>query len=58
VKRNPAGHRANMIDVLRWVSEGKLAPRIQATYPLSEIREAIGIIDRREAAGKIVLTLR
>jgi NADPH2:quinone reductase len=58
VKRDPAGHRANMIDVLRWVSEGKLAPRIQATYPLAEIREAIGVIDRREAAGKIVVTLR
>ncbi|MBX9863691.1 MAG: NADPH:quinone oxidoreductase family protein [Hyphomicrobium sp.] len=58
VKRDPAGHRANMIDVLRWVSEGKLAPRIQATYPLAEIREAIGVIDRREATGKIVVTLR
>lgn len=58
VKRDPAGHRANMIDVLRWVSEGKLAPRIQATYPLADIREAIGVIDRREAAGKIVVTMR
>ncbi len=57
VRRNPAGHRANMIEVLDWVAEGRLAPRIQATYPLSEIREAIGIIDRREAVGKIVVTM-
>lgn len=57
VRRNPERHRANMIEVLRWVAEGKLDPRIQATYPLAEIREAIGVIDRREAAGKIVLTL-
>lgn len=57
VRRNPERHRANMKEVLGWVADGKLDPRIQATYPLSEIREAIGVLDRREAAGKIVLTL-
>jgi NADPH2:quinone reductase len=57
VRRNPEHHRANMIEVLRWVADGKLDPRIQATYPLSEVRDAIGVLDRREATGKIVLTL-
>ncbi|MDQ8698574.1 NADPH:quinone oxidoreductase family protein [Hyphomicrobium sp. LHD-15] len=57
VRRNPERHRTNMIEVLGWVADGKLDPRIQATYPLAEIREAIGVLDRREAAGKIVLTL-
>ncbi len=57
VRRNPAGHRANMVEVLRWVAESKLSVRIHATYPLAEIREAIGVLDRREAAGKVVLTL-
>lgn len=57
VRRNPAAHRANMIEVLDWVTAGKLAPRIHATYPLAGIREAIGVLDRREAAGKVVLTL-
>jgi len=57
VRRNPGRHRDNMIEVLSWVADGKLAPRIHATYPLSEIREAIGILDRREATGKVVLTL-
>ena len=57
VRRDPARHRANMIEVLDWVAAGKLAPRIHATYPLAEIRAAIGVLDRREATGKVVLTL-
>jgi NADPH2:quinone reductase len=57
VRRDPARHRANMIEVLDWIAQGRLAVRIHATYPLDEIREAIGVIDRREATGKVVLTL-
>ncbi len=57
VRRNPQGHRANMIEVLRWVADGKLAVRIHGTYPLADICNAIGILDRREATGKVVLTL-
>ncbi len=57
VKRDPAGHRANMRDLLAWVAEGRLKPRIHGTYPLAEINSAIAILDRREAVGKLVLTL-
>ncbi len=57
VKRDPAGHRANMAQVLDWVAAGKLAPHIHATYPLAQIAEAIGVLDRREATGKVVVTL-
>ncbi len=57
VKRDPGANRANMRQVLDWIAEGKLAPRIHGTYPLADIREALGVIDRREAVGKVVLTL-
>lgn len=57
VKRDPAGHRANMRQVLDWVAAGKLNPRIHATYPLGEIRAALAVLDRREAVGKVVLTM-
>lgn len=57
VRRDPAGHRDNMVQLLKWVSEGRLSPRIQRTYPLDGIAEALAVIDRREAVGKIVLTL-
>ena len=56
VSRDPAGHRANMTDVLAWIEEGRLRPRIHATFPLTEIATAIGVLDRREAMGKVVLT--
>lgn len=57
VRRDPDGHRRNMVQVLDWVASGRLKPRIHATYPLSETAEAIRVLDRREATGKVVLIL-
>jgi len=57
VRRDPAGHRANMRQLLDWVAAGRLAPRIHATYPLDRIVEALGVLERREATGKVVLTM-
>jgi NADPH:quinone reductase len=57
VKRDPAANRANMRQVLDWIAQGKLVPHIHGTYPLADIRTALGIIDRREAVGKVVLAL-
>jgi NADPH2:quinone reductase len=57
VRRDPAGHRANMRQLLDWVAAGRLAPRIHATYPLDRIVEALGVLARREATGKVVLTI-
>ncbi|MFT3732617.1 MAG: NADPH:quinone oxidoreductase family protein [Hyphomicrobium sp.] len=57
VMRDPAGHRANMTKVLEWVREGRLRPRIHGTYPLDKIAEALSVLDRREATGKIVITM-
>jgi NADPH2:quinone reductase len=57
VKRDPGGHRANMRQVLDWVAAGRLDPRIHATFPLEGIREALAVLDRREAVGKVVVTI-
>lgn len=56
VKRNPERHRANMEQILGWIAEGRLAPRIHGTFKLPQIAQAIGILDRRAAVGKVVLT--
>ena len=55
VKRDPKGHRSNMETILNWVSDGSLKPRIHATYPLEDIAEAIRVLDRREATGKVII---
>lgn len=56
VKRDPAGHRMNMSDVLAWVAQGTLKARVDRTFNLVDAVEALGLIDDRKAVGKIVLT--
>lgn len=55
VRRDPKGHHANIEQILAWVAAGKLSPHIHGIYPLSEIADAIGLLDRREATGKVVI---
>ncbi len=55
VRRDPERHRRNMSQVLDWVAAGKLNPRLHGTYPLARAADAIRVLDRREAVGKIVL---
>ena len=56
VRRDPAGHRANMERVLDWVATGALKARVDRTYPLAGAVEALQMIEQRKAVGKIVLT--
>lgn len=56
VKRNPSRHREAMLTVLGWISDGRLAPRIHAQYPLSETAAAIRALDERKVAGKVIIT--
>ncbi len=55
-RRNPRGHRNNIETVLKWVAAGDLRPHTHATLPLAETAEAIRMLDRREAAGKVIVT--
>lgn len=57
VRRDPEGHRAGMEQLLAWVAEGKLKPRIHGLYPLEDIGKALSVIENREAQGKVVVTL-
>jgi len=54
-ERDPAAHRANMADLLRWCAEGKLSAHVHATYPLTDAARALNDIADRKVMGKVVL---
>ena len=49
------GRKSELIEVLRFVREGKLRPVVDSVRPLSEARQAHERIERREHFGKLVL---
>jgi len=56
VRRDPAAHRANMIELMGWHAAGKLRPYVSEVMPLERASEALRRIMDRQAVGKIVLT--
>jgi NADPH2:quinone reductase len=56
-EREPAAHRANMADIVRWCADGKLSAHVHARYPLAQAAQALKAIASRKAMGKVVLTL-
>jgi NADPH:quinone reductase-like Zn-dependent oxidoreductase len=55
--RDPRANAAHVEQLFRWWAEGKIAPRISATYPLERGGEAIAVLRDRKAIGKLVVTL-
>jgi NADPH:quinone reductase len=57
VMRDPAGHAANVADLMRFWSEGRIKPRVSRTFPLERAADAIRALGDRSALGKIVVTV-
>jgi len=57
VARDPKANAAHVEQLFRWWAEGKIAPRISATFPLDRAGEAIAALRDRRAIGKLVVTL-
>ena len=55
--RDPKANAAHVEQLFRWWDEGRIAPKISATYPLSQGGEAIAALRDRKAVGKLVVTL-
>jgi NADPH:quinone reductase-like Zn-dependent oxidoreductase len=55
--RDPARNAAHVETLFRLWAEGRIAPRISATYPLDRAGEALRAIAERRAIGKLVVTL-
>lgn len=56
VRRDPAGHRANMERLLGWAAQGLIRAHVHAALPVERWTEAYALIGDRKAKGKIVLT--
>ena len=57
VRRDLKQHRANMEVILGAISLGQLKPHVSRVFPLAEIGDALRVLDRRQAIGKVVLTV-
>ncbi|HUE80203.1 MAG TPA: NADPH:quinone oxidoreductase family protein [Sphingomicrobium sp.] len=55
--RDPEANAAHVEQLFRWWDEGRIAPKISATYPLERAGEAIAAIAARRAIGKLVVEL-
>lgn len=55
VRRDPAGHRANMERLLAWAAAGQIRAHVHGAYPLERAAEALALIAGRKVQGKVVL---
>lgn len=44
-------------DLLRWIGEGRLKPRVAAEFPLEQVHDALELLGSRTTSGKIVLRI-
>ncbi|MEW5420635.1 NADPH:quinone oxidoreductase family protein [Amorphus sp. 3PC139-8] len=55
IKRDPEGHRANVRQLLDWVSEGRLKPHVDTVFPLEETPAALDRLAARAVKGKLII---
>jgi len=54
-ERDPAGHQANMADLVRYAAEGKISAHVHAVYPLEKTAEGLKALADRKVMGKVIL---
>ena len=55
--RDPQANAAHVATLFRLWDEGKIGPKVSATYPLERGGEAIAALAARAVIGKVVVTL-
>lgn len=54
-KRHPKANMANMRQLLQWLHEGKINPRISGRYKLEDTAQALNDMAARKVTGKVVV---
>ena len=55
MKRDPAGHLANLHQLQEWFAAGAIRPVVSQRFPLAAAKNAIASIANRQVKGKIVV---
>jgi NADPH2:quinone reductase len=56
-EQDPAGHRANIEELLAWTAQGKLSSHVHATYTLAQAKQGLKDIAARKVMGKAILRM-
>ncbi|MCV4285175.1 NADPH:quinone oxidoreductase family protein [Pseudomonas capsici] len=56
-QRQPQDNAANFKQLFDWYAEGKLKPLVSQVYPLEKGAEAIEVLGKRSAVGKVVVAV-
>jgi len=58
VKRRPAEGAAYREWMLGWARKGQLRPLVSASFPLERFRDALHLLESRQAIGRVVLEMK
>ncbi|MEM7440205.1 MAG: NADPH:quinone oxidoreductase family protein [Pseudomonadota bacterium] len=56
-QRDPKTHEAYLRELFQWYAEGKIKPRVSASFPLEQAPDAIRMLEDRKVLGKVVVTM-
>ena len=54
---DPAGNKANFMELFKLHSEGKIAPEVSDKFTLDNAADAIAHLQNRKAKGKVIITI-
>lgn len=55
--RNPAKNADYIAELFQFYKDGKIRPRITATFPFEQAADALKLLEDRKATGKVVLSI-
>ncbi|MGB9027035.1 MAG: NADPH:quinone oxidoreductase family protein [Rhodomicrobium sp.] len=55
VKLNPGAFEDQMARLVEWCAKGEIRPHIDHVFPLEKTAEAIGMMEKRQIKGKIIV---
>jgi len=53
----PELFRASFEELMKWYAEGRLKPHVSQVFPLARAADALGVLDSRQAIGRIVIDI-